>query len=176
MSKLRNWYVITGGPGSGKTTIINNLSKLGYFTIPEYSRFFIEREMKKGKKISDIRGNEVKFQDKLLKIKLMMDKKAPKNKTVFFDRGLPDSLAYYIFLKSKPPELLRRMNGNTYKKVFMLDMLPYKNDSARIEHAKDAKKIHLIIKKVYKDLGYEVIRIPVMTVEKRVKLILSKIR
>ena len=31
-SKINSWYVITGGPSTGKTTVINLLHKLGYHT------------------------------------------------------------------------------------------------------------------------------------------------
>jgi predicted ATPase len=31
----RNWYVITGGPSSGKSTVIQELKDLGYTTAHE---------------------------------------------------------------------------------------------------------------------------------------------
>ena len=32
---MNNFYVITGGPGSGKTSLINELNNSGYLTVPE---------------------------------------------------------------------------------------------------------------------------------------------
>lgn len=55
-------------------------------------------------------------------------------------------------------------------------MLPYKKDYARKESKKDALKIHKLIKQTYGELGYEIIRIPVMPVKERVKIILKNIR
>jgi predicted ATPase len=40
-----NWYVITGAPSSGKTTLLKELEELGYRVIHEVARAFIEMEM-----------------------------------------------------------------------------------------------------------------------------------
>lgn len=175
MKKALEWYVITGGPNSGKTTAINSLAELGYATVPEYARVYIDGELKKGKTIEEIRKDEIKFQDKIARFKITMDKKAPKNQIVFFDRGLPDSLAYYKFLKATPPKSVLKACKNNYKKIFLLDMVPYRNDYARTESKKKAEKIHGTIKKVYESMGYKVVRIPLAPVEKRVKLILESV-
>lgn len=174
--KIPTWYVITGGPNSGKTTTINHLAKLGYHTTPEYARVYMGQELAKGKTIEEIRKDEVKFQVKITKGKIQFEKKAPKNKIVFFDRGLPDSIAYYKFLKIQVPKKLIQLSKNRYKKVFLLDVLPYKKDYARIETEKEAKLIHKIIKLTYKELDYDVIKIPVMSVEERIETIIKNVR
>jgi len=56
------WYVITGGPCSGKTTIIKELRKIGYIVYPEAARIFIDKEIRKGRLLKEIRKNEAKFQ------------------------------------------------------------------------------------------------------------------
>ena len=43
-----NWYVITGAPCSGKTTLIEQLADKGYRTIPETARLYMENEMAAG--------------------------------------------------------------------------------------------------------------------------------
>ena len=48
--KPANWYVITGGPGCGKTTTVNQLNMLGYHTTIEHARHFIDTQMITGKK------------------------------------------------------------------------------------------------------------------------------
>ena len=40
--------VITGGPGSGKTTLINHIEQLGYPTMHEVSREIINEARKEG--------------------------------------------------------------------------------------------------------------------------------
>lgn len=175
MKKIPPWYVVTGGPNSGKTTVIEYLSKFDYHTVTEYARLFIDKELKKGKTIQEIKKNHKLFQDNVLKVKMQLERKTPRNKVVFLDRGLPDTIAYYRFWKLKVPKQLFYIGKNRYKKIFLLDVLPYKGDYARIETVKEAKEIHRQIKKIYKELGYHIIRIPVMPVENRGKLILRNI-
>ncbi len=176
MKKIPNWYVITGGPNSGKTTTIDFLKDAGYHILPEYSRIFIDKEMARGRTIKEIRGDPKTFQENIMKLKLGLEKPLPKNKIVFLDRGLPDTIAYYKFHKLKIPPKLLSMSRNRYKKIFILDMLPYHKDYARIEDVKDAKKIHKMIMKSYKELGYKLVKIPVMPVEKRVEKILKSVK
>lgn len=77
--KINNskWYVITGGPSSGKTTVLRELEKLGYIIYSEAARVFIDKEMKGGKSLEEIRRNEAEFQRKVLKIKIKIEKSAP---------------------------------------------------------------------------------------------------
>lgn len=173
MKKVPNWYVITGGPNSGKTTTIEDLSKLGYNIVPEYARQLIDRNLAKGRKLEKMRKDEIEFQNKVLKGKLILEKEIPKNKTTFFDRGVPDSLAYYVLHKAKFSKELWERCKNRYKRVFLPDMLPYKKDYARNESKQNALKIHQLIKKTYEELGYEIVKIPVMSVEDRTKMILK---
>ena len=60
--KQTNWYVITGGPGSGKTTVVNQLNMLGYHTTIEHARHFIDTQMITGKTAEEIRKNRKEFQ------------------------------------------------------------------------------------------------------------------
>ncbi|MBI2084397.1 MAG: ATP-binding protein [Candidatus Aenigmarchaeota archaeon] len=176
MEKVPGWYVITGGPHSGKTTTVNRLAELGYETSPEYSRLFIDKELEKGRSLEEIRKNAKSYQDALVKVKLELEHKLPKDKDVFIDRGLVDATAYYKFLRTPLLKDLVKLCKNRYKKVFILDILPYKQDYARTETKKHAYKLHRLIKQAYEKLGYKIVRIPVMPIEDRVKMILENIK
>ena len=170
-----NWYVITGGPSSGKTTSINELSKLGFHTVPEIARILIDREKDSGKTLDQIRGDELEpdFQERVLKMKIEIENKTPKDKVVFFDRGIPDSIAYYEILGIDPKKLKEFCREKRYKKIFFLEQLPYKKDYARTEDIETVNKISELLFKAYADLEYEIIRIPAMSIEDRIKMILS---
>ena len=43
-----NFYVITGGPGAGKTSVLENLASKGYGYIPETARQIIRERLSKG--------------------------------------------------------------------------------------------------------------------------------
>lgn len=172
---ISRWYVITGSPSSGKTTIINSLYELGYAIVPEVARIVINEEMKKGRTLDEIRKDEVEFQKKVLKIKLEIEKKLPSDKIVFFDRGIPDSIAYLQLFGINPEEIVDICKNKKYRKIFMLEMLPFEKDYARIEDMKTTKRLHFLIRKAYEDLGYEIIDVPKISPEERIKLILSNL-
>lgn len=175
MSIDPNWYVITGGPSSGKTTVLKELSKLGYLIYPEAARVFIDQEIAKGKSLKEIRGDEAQFQKKVLEIKIETEKAAPKDKIVFFDRAIPDSIAYYQICGLNPKEILKFCQGKSYRKIFLFEQLPFENDYARVEDSKTIEKLNRLLKESYENLGYEVINIPALSVEERVQKILSEI-
>ena len=45
---MQKIYVITGGPGVGKTTVIEGLEKRGFFVVHECAREVIKEETEKG--------------------------------------------------------------------------------------------------------------------------------
>lgn len=169
------WYVITGAPSSGKTTTISILSKMGYLTHTEAARILIDKEISKGKSLEEIRKDEREFQRKVLRMKIEIEEKLPKDKIVFLDRGIPDTIGYYQLYEFDVQEILKFCKRNVYKKIFFLEPIPFEKDYARIEDEKKAEKLSELLKKAYLDLGYEVIVVPRMTIEKRVNFILSNL-
>jgi predicted ATPase len=57
----------------------------------------------------------------------------PKEDLIFFERGLPDSIAYYEFCGIDPKPVVKICEKIRYKGVFLLESLPYKRDYARVE-------------------------------------------
>lgn len=169
------WYVITGSPSSGKTTIIDSLAKMGYQTVPEAARVLIDEETKKGKTLEEIRKNEIEFQKRVLKIKIETEKRLDKGKIAFFDRGIPDTIAYFQLYGFRTEDVIKLCKALNYRKIFLLEKLPFQKDYARIEDNEKANKLQMLLRKAYLDLGYEVIDIPAVSVEKRVEMILSNI-
>jgi predicted ATPase len=166
-------YVITGGPGCGKSTVIQELAKLGYATFSESARDIIDQELARGGSRlpwADWRG----LQDDVLKLQL--EKESGIKKPVFFDRGLVDGVAYYRLHDVEPPrELLECCGRANYAKVFLLEMLPdYKRDKGRREDAKTAQKLVRLIEKAYKDFGYLAVRVDVSPPAERARCILDK--
>lgn len=175
-NNLLNWYVVTGGPSSGKTTVIQELAKLGYFIYPEAARVYIDEEIAKGKTVEEIRGDEARFQREILRMKVEIEKRAPRNKIVFFDRAIPDSIAYYQISGLDPKEVLRFCQKKIYRKIFFFEQLAFEKDYARTEDDETIKKLNVLLRKNYKDLGHKVIDVPAMSVEERISKILTEIK
>lgn len=175
-NKATNWYVITGGPGSGKTTTVNLLKELGYKTTIEHARHYIDTMLVKGRTVEEIRRNQYEFQSGILDMQIDEEQLHAPDEQVFLDRAIPDAQAYYRFLHIPEDEKLRdALNNATYKKVFILDPLPFVNDYARTENASAQKQIHDLITDVYESLGFPIVHVPVLPPQDRVSFILHNL-
>lgn len=171
-----NWYVITGGPGSGKTTTVNLLKERGYITTIEHARHFLDTQRLKGKSVEEIKKNQQEFQSKVLDMQIEQENEISPDVQVFLDRAIPDALAYYRFLNlSIDKKLSEALKTVSYKKIFILDRLPLKNDYARDENEEAQKKIHELITEVYESLPFPVVHVPVLPEKERVDFILKNL-
>lgn len=171
-----NWYVLTGGPGSGKTTTVNLIGRRGYKTTIEHARHYIDTQMQTGRTVEEIRRHQEVFQMGVLEMQIEQESILDPGETIFLDRALPDALAYYYFLGLTPNEkLIKALQLYQYKKVFVLECLPFIQDYARKEDEEAQKKIHQYIIKVYDELNQSLVFVPVLPPEKRVDLILANL-
>lgn len=171
------WYVITGGPCSGKTTLIREFARRGYRVVEEAARSYIEEEQAKGKSVEEIRRDQVRVQRQLLERKLAAERSLPKDETVFFDRGIHDSITYFRFagMPDHDPELEKALRSTSYRKAFLLDLLPFVKDPARTEDPETAKRIHETLARDYETAGLEVVRVPVLPTPERADYVLARL-
>lgn len=169
-----NWYVITGGPSTGKTTLLEGLKAAGYKTIPEAARSFIDQQIKNGMSVAAIRKNERLFQKNILKLKQTIESGLNPTDTIFFDRGIHDTLAYFMYYDWKIDAGLKEAVATArYKAVFLLDALPqYQTDYARTENIDFTERLNTILFDVYAKQGIKVIRIPVLEPKARIDRLL----
>jgi len=171
-----NWIVITGGPCTGKTTVVNLLAEKGYLTTIEHARHYIDTQKIQGKTVEDIRRNKREFQLKVLKLQIAQEAELNVNEQIFMDRALPDALAYHRFLGLDYDDyLVEECDRYQYKRIFILDRLPLTNDYARLEDETEQIRIHTLIREVYAELGYHPVRVPVLPPDERVDFILRNI-
>lgn len=176
MRRGNSWYVVTGGPSSGKTTTVNILKKRGYKTTIEHARHYIDTQRIKGKSTEEVRRNQTAFQQEVLAMQIAQENNLSPEEVVFLDRAIPDALAYYRLLDLPEDEQVRNAVGNaSYKKIFILDPLPLVNDYARTEDAAAQKEIHALLAEVYGSLGFPIVRVPILPPEERVDFILKNL-
>ena len=171
-----NWYVITGAPSSGKTTVIRLLEEKGYDVVYELARIYIDEEMAKGRILEQIRANELLFQEKILKFKIAYEKKLSGKKTIFFDRGIPDSDAYYQLQGFGEDDFLKKaLAASSYKKAFLFEMIGYEKDYARIESKEQQEQLQKLLKNSYEKLDIPVLVVPKMPVQERLDFVLNNL-
>lgn len=171
-----NWYVITGGPSSGKTTVVELLAKQGYHTTIEEARHYIDLQNALGVSTEEAKENARVFQENILTLQIALEAGLDPNETIFLDRAIPDDLAYFRYLGLEPDRRLTEASSSAhYKKVFLLDLLPLHHDYARTEDLVAQRAIHELICDVYEARTEPVIRVPVLSPEDRVSFILENL-
>jgi len=174
MRKPTDWCVITGGPSSGKSTVIRLLKDMGYKTTEELAQHYIDLQRVNGRSVEEIRSNQRQFQHKVLNLQIDTERRLNPQELVFLDRGLPDELAYYRYFNLQPDEkLIENLENFSYRKIFIMDLLPLDKDYARTEDLKAQKELHQMIIETYMRRGEPIVMVPVLPPKERVKFILE---
>jgi predicted ATPase len=172
-----NWFVITGGPSTGKTTLLSVLRKRGYKTLPESARVLIDEAKAKGISPEKYREDEKKFQMDVLRHKVRLEKELDGKQLTFFDRGMHDTLAYMKLLGEKiNKEVAGAAQKAKYRKVFLLERLGgYEKDYARTETAAQARQLDSLLYEAYDGAGMTPVVVPVMKRGERAEFVLHHI-
>ena len=176
MDFVSNRYIITGGSGSGKSSIINELQARGYSCYHEISRKLIREQQINGGNLLpwlNMEGFAVECFNRM-KEQLNGQPEEP----VFYDRGIPDIIAY---LKSKNIAVHFDYAGyaSCYNSIVFI-CPPWQdifvNDQQRPESFNESQHIHHLLQEVYRNLNFKVIDVPRLSVSERVNFILSMIK
>jgi predicted ATPase len=166
------WCVVTGAPCSGKTTVLQALEQLGYRVIPEVGRALIENQLALGRPLEDIKQDQ-SFRRNVVATKIQIEQDLLPEDFVFMDRALPDSITFGRAAGVDTSEVFAASQKFRYKHVFFFDRLPMQNDGIRFEDDRTAAHLDHQLQLDYRSLGYDLIRVPLMTVEERVAFILN---
>jgi predicted ATPase len=167
--------VITGASCSGKSTLIDQLADKGFQTFPEAARQYFERELAKGRTIDEIREDLTTLTCQVYDLWVKLNSGLRTTEITFLDRGLPDALAFYRFAGLNPNEILPDCFQYRYASVFMLNRLPYQRDGVRAGDDETAAYIEAWMLRDYSALGYNVVRVPVLSPEERLAFVLEKL-
>lgn len=175
-------YIITGGPGSGKTAIVNDLAKRGYLITREAATDVIEEGLQQNIEAPWMAD------DYHIKVSSLMAKKQEeirnsKETVAFFDRGHLDGITYILLQRRKLPSQVieyvqAALNEGFFdKKVFFIENLGFCEQAPnRTETLKEALEKARHIKQNYAALGYQIVSIPPGTIEQRSEWIIEQIQ
>jgi predicted ATPase len=172
-----NFYVITGGPGGGKTSLLESLASGGYNCIPETARQIIKERLSKGltpRPDAKTYSREIFDQDWKNFIS-----NSDLSSLLFFDRSFMDS-AFMLFesdadsyYKIRSTHLTNRYNN----KVFITPPWQeiYHNDAERDQSFEQSIEVCQRLENWYREHDYDIVVLPKDTIKNRVKFILGQV-
>ena len=177
---MQKKIVITGGPGTGKTTVIEELTKRNFQCMQEVSREITLNNRLAGTEQLFL-TKPLLFSELLLegRVNQYIEAEQRNSKLVFFDRGIPDVHAYMNYISIDYPDTyINKSKLYRYNYIFLMPPWQeiYISDNERYENFEQALAIHNHLERTYKDLNYTIIEVPIGTIEFRADFILSCIK
>src|SRR5215471_18715956 len=173
MTNLR--FVITGGPGAGKTTILHALAERGYRYAAESARAIIRERLASGLRP---RPPLTQFGHEILRRDIAHYREIRiTDHPVFFDRGIVDALGMLAQQQAIAAwQVAKYVRSFPYNEVVLL-MPPwegiYHTDSERDQTFAEAVQVFEGLRTWYARWGYETIEVPCTAIDQRVNFILQ---
>lgn len=173
------FYVVTGGPGAGKTSLITELAHRGFHTAPESGRAIIRAQMASG-------GDALPWADRVAFAERMLERDQRAHKTagalsgpVIFDRGIPDIVGYLMLCDlSVPPHLAAAAKAARYNaRVFLAPFWDaiFSQDAERKQTRAEAEATCEIMRETYAALGYDIVELPLTDIAARADFVAAHV-
>ena len=170
-------FVVTGGPGSGKSTLIDALRGRGFASMPEAGRAIIRDQVQIG-------GTALPWADRTMFAELMLGwelrswhEASALERPVFMDRGVPDVVGY-LTLCGLPVPTYVAAAAEAYRYNRKVFIAPYweaifEQDAERQQDQEEAEATGQVMSDTYVRFGYQLVELPRVSVEERVAFVLD---
>lgn len=171
------FFIITGGPGSGKTSLLDALQSKLYQRSAEAGRGIIQQQMMIG-------GHALPWDDRMLFAELMLSREMHSYELaqqthglVFFDRGVPDVAGYLQLSGYTLPEHVRkaveifRYNRTVFIAPPWREM--YAQDRERKQDFDEAVRTYEALAATYTSNAYQLVELPQVSVNERMLFVLD---
>ncbi|NIZ10065.1 AAA family ATPase [Pseudooceanicola sp. HF7] len=174
-----HFFVVTGGPGAGKTSLITELARRGFHTIPESGRAIIREEVARG-------GDALPWADRLAYAERMVERDLRAFKDaqalsgpVIFDRGVPDIVGYLGLCGLPVPSHVSAAARAVryYAQVFLAPFWEeiFTQDAEHKQGRAEAKATCAMMRRTYAALGYELIELPCAGITERADFVVERL-
>lgn len=171
MANPEHLFVVTGGPGSGKSSLIDAMTRRGFRTMPEAGRAIIQDQVRIG-------GPALPWADRAVFAELMLGwelrsyhEALASDAPVLMDRGIPDVVGYLTLCGLPVPAHIEAA-AKIYpynKRVFLAPYWDaiFAHDAERKQDRKEAEATGRIMAETYTRLGYQIVELPLVGIEQR---------
>lgn len=165
-------YVLTGAPGSGKSSILLSLEQKDEHIIREAAEDYIKLKQSQG--VFEPWLDE-SFQENILELQLRREARVPEYaKRVFIDRGILDGQAYLGKNFATYQRIESLADKVKYDGVFMIDPLrTTETNGFRRENRDEAQRLAERLYNIYQKHGYNIEIVPADNLNDRVDQILK---
>ena len=168
-------YILTGGPGAGKTTVLELLRIKGFTCKPDVAREIIKERLSKG--LSPRPAPAQFVQEILAKEIAQYDQSTLERPPIFFDRGIGDALCMLAQCGAMgDAQIASQLIQRPYNQMIFL--FPpwreiYTMDAERDQSYEEAIEVYEEVRQWYQRLGFILAPVPFGTAEQRVEFILN---
>lgn len=178
---------INGIDFSGKTSVVNALSQRGHPVAHEQADAYFAEQKQFGFKIPDLfRDIDTarKTQTHIIYRMFAAEQSLSFDPLTFIDQGLGGAMMYASQLNMNLADLIPLNFFSRYHRVFLLDPLPYNDNPHSMEAMIGTSESNIEINRqnnhafaelLYRRMGYDPIRVPVMSINERVEFILDQV-
>jgi predicted ATPase len=176
----QRFFILTGGPGAGKSTLIDALRERGFVGSVEAGRGIIQQQVA-------VSGPALPWNDPALFANLMLswemrsyDMARRETGTIFFDRGIPELPGYFRLMGLPvPPHVIAAAKTFRYnRRVFALPpwLEIFSQDAERKQDFDEAIRTFEAVTSAYRESGYELIEVPRAPIKERVEFVIEEIQ
>jgi predicted ATPase len=178
--RYERFFVITGGPGAGKTSTIDALERAAYGRSLEAGRAIIQEQVAVGGSALPW-ADQAAFAELMLARELRSYREAQQHDGRFiFDRGVPDVVGYLRLCGQSPPaHVLKAAETFRYNRTVFLAppwRAIFTHDSERRQDFSEAVRTCEVMAETYAGLGYNIVELPRVSIPERVAFLVHAIK
>lgn len=161
--------IITGAPGTGKTTLLQGLAAAGYPVCEEVSRELIREAHAAGGDWLPWRDLAT-FADRCAERMRADWERAQPGQVTFYDRAWPDIPAYLRRAGLPSSEHVEAKRREYHPRVIYAPLWSdiYTRDPERPQHWHEAEELDAALRAVYREEGYDLLELPRVNPAERV--------
>jgi len=173
----KNFFVLTGGPGSGKSTLIDALRDRDIACMPETGRRIIQTQVAIGGDALPW-ANPMQYAQMDLGVGLVAYCETDPNRKTLFDRGILDPLGFLMAIGRDIPDFMREAARQFRYNQTVFIAPPWKEiyarDAERKQDFAEASATYDAMIKVYGEAEYNLVELPRASVQDRAAFVWDK--